>query len=221
MTCSQTTTASSDESLRSRWATLSTKQQDKILDKHRYIEGKHYDWWDITYEDFKNDMIEIGICVEEMYFSGFWSQGDGACFKGCVDTWPLFLDKQNLPNRAVFDAAVDIDGLRSRSLSCKQSGYYMHEYCTSFTYEVDVRQEDEFEPGDLRRHAIADAVTEYEKADFEEVFTKYFRDQMRELYRRLEAEHDRLTSDESVLESLIANDMLEDELNELEEEDVA
>lgn len=174
------------------------------------------------YARFETDMIEIGICVEQMYFSGFSCQGDGACFEGCVDTWPLFLDKQNLPNRAVFDAAVNIDGLWSRSLSCKQSGHYMHENCTYFTYEVDVRQEDEFESGDLRRHVIADAVAEYEKADFEKVFTEYFRDQMRELYRRLEEEHDHLTSDEVVLETLIANGMLEDEINERieEEEDV-
>lgn len=167
-------------------------------------------------------MKEIGIHIDEMYFSGFSYQGDGACFEGSVCDWQLFLDKQNLSNRAVFDAAVDInDSSASLGFSCKHSGHYYHAYCTSFVYEVNTRMEDDFKEGDLRRHAIRDATEEYEKADFEATFTEYFRDQMRELYRRLGAEHDHLTSDESVLESLIANDMLEDELNELGEEDVA
>jgi arginyl-tRNA synthetase len=41
---------------------------------------------------------------------------------------------------------------------------------------------------------------------------------MRDLYSRLEVEYDALTSDESILESLHANDMLDEIIDELENE---
>ena len=52
--------------------------------------GPHDDWWDAVYEDFERICDILGVrlmgggtrqkpCI---WFSGFWSQGDGACFEG-------------------------------------------------------------------------------------------------------------------------------------------
>ena len=57
---------------------------DELIDKHWDI-NVSYDWWDFTYEQFKIDMLAKGITVDEMYFTGFYSQGDGASFIGRVD----------------------------------------------------------------------------------------------------------------------------------------
>jgi arginyl-tRNA synthetase len=48
-------------------------------------------------------------------------------------------------------------------------------------------------------------------------FEEEFKSHMRDLYNRLEVEYDHLTSDEAVLESLHANDMLDEIIDELEE----
>jgi hypothetical protein len=75
-----------------RFEALTKRQQDEILDKHRHYNTEHLDWWDGVYDCFKTDMADIGIDVDRMYFSGFYSQGDGACFEGSVDDWPKFLE---------------------------------------------------------------------------------------------------------------------------------
>lgn len=51
----------------------------------------NYEWWDSVYDDFKTIAGILGFDVQDMQFSGFWSQGDGASFtgsyaykKGCI-----------------------------------------------------------------------------------------------------------------------------------------
>lgn len=42
--------------------------------------GLHYPWHDDVYVNFKEEMKKTGIEVGDIFFTGFWSQGDGACF---------------------------------------------------------------------------------------------------------------------------------------------
>lgn len=44
-----------------------------------------YDWWDYTFEMWKQALDQIGFTDAEIYFSGFSHQGDGACFESSVD----------------------------------------------------------------------------------------------------------------------------------------
>lgn len=41
-----------------------------------------FNWWEGVYEDAKRMGALIGIEIDQISFSGFWSQGDGACFDG-------------------------------------------------------------------------------------------------------------------------------------------
>ena len=41
-----------------------------------------YEWWDCTFDDAKQCLALAGFDVDKIYFSGFSSQGDGACFNG-------------------------------------------------------------------------------------------------------------------------------------------
>lgn len=61
--------------------------KDELIEKYRYmnVDGG-YDWWESIEEDLRSDMDAIGFTVDKMYFSGFWSQGDGACFTGGCTT---------------------------------------------------------------------------------------------------------------------------------------
>ena len=45
-------------------------------------EGLDYEWYDSVFEDAKKCASILGIEIDNIYFSGFYSQGDGACFNG-------------------------------------------------------------------------------------------------------------------------------------------
>ena len=115
---------------------LSIKQNEKLLEKYRYFNVEHIDWWDSTYDCFKEELKEKGIYVSRMYFSGFWSQGDGACFEGHLDDAQTFLDTNFKPDeyptiRKLLHAGGSV------KFSSEHSGHYYHENCTRFHIEVD------------------------------------------------------------------------------------
>lgn len=193
--------------------------KDELIEKHRDINTDH-DWWDCTYSDFKERMRGIGIEVDKMYFSGFCSQGDGACFEGKVDDWGLFLQSLGYTDKVLIQHATD-----HFRFSVKHSGHYYHENCTSFSADLctpDTETEEDFierygpypwDADDVRTKAWLALLNQYDSTKLEDEFEEAFKDHMRQLYKDLEAEYDYLTSDEVVWESLEANEMT-DELEE-------
>lgn len=184
---------------------------DKMLEKYRHINVECMDWWDSVYETFKEDMKEHGIDVDKMYFSGFWSQGDGACFEGKVEDWGLFLKKLEYDNPTLTRHAKDY-----WSFKVDHSGHYYHENCTNFNGDLpmpDGYDNDEFirmfspYEGEFKSQAWLAVLTDGVHADFESLFKDTFKDHMRTLYRTLQEEYDYLTSDEAVQETVIANDL--------------
>lgn len=209
-----------------RFNALPARQRDEILDKHRNYNTEHLDWWDCIYDDFKNDMDAIGIEVQRIYFSGFWSQGDGACFEGRVFSWEDFL-----PSLGHTDPALITLANHSHwAFGVEHKGHYYHENCTRFNTCLatldcnDALDEEEFAQvfspykSEIQTAAWMALIADYKREDLEEQFTEAFKGHMRDLYSRLEIEYDHLTSDESVLEALDANDMLTEIIDELEEE---
>ena len=211
---------------RERFDALPEDLKDKILDEHRHWNTEHIDWWEGVYEQFKGDMDAIGIQVERMYFSGFWSQGDGACFEGCVFDWELFLNSLGYTDAALTDHAT-----RNFSFSVAHFGHYYHENCTSFGFDTPLpcHNEDEDFIDDYSPHeraSLQEAVwiallSGYSSDSFEREFNEAFKNHMRDLYKRLEQEYDYLTSDEAVLDSLEANYQLEEAINDALETDHA
>jgi hypothetical protein len=195
--------------------------KDQLIDKYRDINVEHTDWWGCTYDNFKEDMGDIGIRVDDIYFSGFSSQGDGACFEGTVDHWELFLKSLGYVNHVLVQHAA-----YAWSFRVSHSGHYYHENCTRFDGDLampDGYDNDRFveyycphsiakEP--LRGKAWLAVIESYSRNNFEQEFTDAFKDHMRRLYEQLEAEYDYLTSDEVVWDTIVAN-----ELDDITEED--
>jgi len=189
--------------------------KDKLIDKYRDI-NTDYEWWDCTESDLVDDLTEIGFSMDQMYFSGFCSQGDGACFTGVMREWGKFVEKtpsfvEAFPNTANFLA------LEGGEYTISHRDRYCHEYSTSHEYRADI--EDEIEA--LELVADGDALDYMKLATYkaamredgdsvEKWLTEHFRDKMRMLYKTLEAEYNYLTSDETVWETLEANDMTEE-----------
>lgn len=205
--------------VRERFNDLPRNLKDSILDKYRDINTEYIDWWDSVYDLFKHEMDEKGIEVERMYFSGFWSQGDGACFEGCVRSWPDFLESIGYKESALINHA----DLQFR-LIVSHSGHYYHENCTRFDVDLPLPENDEdqdfinaccpHEPDSLHEATWMALINQYSAGALEREFVEAFKDHMRDLYNRLEEEYDHLTSDEAVLDSLEASDLLEDAIND-------
>jgi hypothetical protein len=208
-----------------RFNALPAKQRDEILDKHRHFNTEHLEWWDAVYDDFKHDMLAVGIEVERMYFSGFSSQGDGACFDARVYSWRDFLPTIYRADPALISLAA-----QAWTFRVQHRGHYYHENCTSFYSDMACPSNYCYSELDEFVHAYSPYNTEIQDAVFltnlqgydydtlNNEFEEEFKSHMRALYNRLEVEYDALTSDESVLESLDATDMLTKIIDQLEEE---
>jgi len=59
---------------------LNEEAKAKALEEHCHILVEDADWHDPVLECFKEDMEAIGFSNVKPAYSGFWSQGDGACF---------------------------------------------------------------------------------------------------------------------------------------------
>jgi hypothetical protein len=186
------------------------KVSAELIDKYRHFNVEHIDWWDSTYECFRNDMQDVGIDVERMFFSGFWSQGDGACFEGQVDDMQLFLDRNFAPSDyPLIRRLVDAKG--SVYVKCHHRGHYYHENSTTFEIGSDSFADCLETPTETHEQVVhaLDLALGTEMMRFEQDAIEIFRNFMRKLYRELEQEYNHLTSDEAVAEAIIANDLTE------------
>ena len=184
---------------------------ERTIDKYRHINVEHNDWWDCTCDMFKEDMKEQGIYVSNTYFSGFCSQGDGACFEGHLDDVPLFLEKNYKPeDYPMIRKLLDSGGTVKFSVS--HSGHYYHENCTRFYIEADRLEHVVDIPTDFHQQIVEqwESILDKEIVDFEKQSVEIFKNHMRTLYRKLEEEYDHLTGDEAVKETILANDLQEE-----------
>lgn len=205
-------------SLRDQFLSLPSDVRDNVLDKYRDINTSH-DWWESTYEEFKEQMQEVGLDIDQMYFSGFWSQGDGACFEGRVSDWTKFLHSLGYKDEVLIDHAD-----QHWTFASVHSGHYYHQNCTAFTCDLPLPEHgedqdfvDNYITAKSELEAAVKLAVLNQYTDREAEFTEAFRDHMRELYKQLEQEYDYLTTDEAVLEALVDCDLLEDIINEMEE----
>jgi hypothetical protein len=174
---------------------LSDEAKQVAINNNREI-NVDYEWWDFTYEDFiENSVFDI----DNIYFSGFYSQGDGAMF-----------EYSSIPDKLKIDFVnqLKLSSMRKNWLlnnvhvsgNGKHRGYYYHENSCSHNiyWEVD--------NGDLHWETNFYQWLESFADDFEDYVISLYKDECRKLYRELERGYDYLTSDEAVAETLILNE---------------
>lgn len=212
------------DSIRQRFEALDPSDQQKILDKHRYAYVEDDWWYESIFDDLVVDVNQYGYLVDEhrgrgtrtnhcIWFSGFYSQGDGASFDGRIWNWTVAL--QDFPVLAQYlkDGSVD------HGLSWSSTSRYSHSRSLSFSEHIDLGN-----PYDQTTDRIRFLAHEVLSRDAEEEWEKFVAHTEKqvqklcdELFERLRTEYEYLTEDEQVLESLLSNDMLEDELEEYED----
>ena len=196
----------------------------KLLEKHRGINVRD-GWYKCVIDDFKERMCMIGIEVRRVHFSGFASQGDGACFDGRVVDWNLFLGEHGYPNDVLAAHAQT-----SWRFSVKHHGLYYKgsRNCTDFDFDLPHPDNEWTDDRDFLFNHYQEPQRDYYNRPFaptfkelawlavirntiasnvEDEFIEVFKGYMNQLYRDLEREHDRLTSSEAVWEAIVANEL--------------
>lgn len=165
-----------------------------------YCEGACDGFWsEFIIDDVKQIGQLIGFDIENIYYSGFSSQGDGACFTGSIKyrKGGASAVKAHAPrDTELHRIAREWQSLQKRNFYALRAqvahrGHYQHEMCTVFDCE-DTRHN----YGCLQNPDIEDEIKEIA------------RDFMRWIYRTLESEYEYQTSEETISEACTANGWL-------------
>ena len=172
--------------------------------------GFDHDWYDAVYADFEQICAILGVVLKTntvrlmdggsrqeacIYFRGFWSQGDGACFEGRYAHAPRVSAKirEHAPEDATLHQIADaLQAIQRRNFcqlraDVRHRGHYYHAYCMAINVER------ESPTGQDMTHGA------------ESIVTEALRDLARWLYRQLEQEYEYQTADETVDEAITAN----------------
>lgn len=189
-----------------RWLALPESQRDRLLEEHRDWNINH-GWWGFTYDMFRDRCEKFGIHAEDISFSGFWSQGDGASFAGYVEDWSKVL--RAIGRRKLKAKWREHD--RGNDWSCRidnRSRYYCHSACMLLILDAPLPSNPYDEDEEVLQHDAWEIANKFTDADYDDLHNRIIalcRALADWLYRELEEEYDYLTSDEAVAESILAN----------------
>ena len=188
---------------------LSDEAKDKARAWYRQV-GLDHDWFEFVYDDFERICAILGVDLKTVpvrlygggtgqkpciWFSGFWSHGDGACFEGRYShaTGAPRAIRDHAPKDNELHRIADVlQAIQRRNFyqlhaTVTHRDRYYHVYSMAISVERDSPTRQDM------------------TADTEEIVIEALRDLARWLYRQLEREYDYLASDESVDDAITAN----------------
>jgi len=173
---------------------LAEDVKERLRDKYRYIHVDDLDWWDGVYDWAKEDAAKFGLDIEDICFSGFSSQGDGASFVGELRFKECDVTDLNEGAKELYDVLAGVYGLikivaeeSELRVHIEQRGNYCHENTMGFDYYTRYDNTD-----------AVDTILATKEEEIEEALRGY----ARWIYRTLEKDYDYLTSDEAIDEYL-------------------
>lgn len=174
---------------------LSDKAKEKARDWYREITAGDNYFADYIQDEFKSILKSLGYTVGNLYWSGFSSQGDGACFTG---SWsaayykPTNLLKDFPTEKTLHYVDLELGKIAKArpdlSFKIEHSGRYVHDMSTSFDFQGPELEDQEKE--------IADA----------EYLKELSRDLMKWFYKALETAYCDSQSDETVDANILVNE---------------
>ena len=155
------------------------------------IEGLDYEWWDSVYDDAKEAGKCLGIRVDDISFSGFYSQGVGCCFSGSYSYrkgWKKALEAYLPKDQELIRIGQELQSIQRKSF---------------FSLAGEIKGNDRYWRTNIDLHwqyseqeqAINDALSNF--ADW--------------IYDNLQREYEWLTSEEQLIETAEANGYMFDE----------
>ena len=180
--------------------------RNELIDKHWDI-NVGYEWWDCTYDEFKLDMQTKGITVDDMNFTGFYCQGDGASFTGRVDMIQ-FLKAHDIDHKYMAGTFFAEQGELWAEVT-RGSSRYSHENSVSVNLIVDSYNNYEEDSTRYQVYETMQEVLDKELPDLEKEVEDICKGYMRDLYSKLRDEYESLISKEAIWETIVANDLHE------------
>jgi len=170
---------------------LSESAKETAIDWYR-SGNLGYNWWEFAYDDAKEIASLFGLEIDRIYFSGFWSQGDGACLTGHYkyQKGGLRAVKEHAPLdkelHRIVEELQEIQRKHFYKLECRVShnDRYYHARSTDFDFGYD------YEPDNETEIIVRDLLRDY----------------MDWIYNNLEKEYEYLQSDEQIIEAIKSND---------------
>ena len=170
---------------------LPSEVQEKVIEDNRNINLDH-NWYDFIYDNWKEKLTAFGFINPEIYFSGFYSQGDGACFDADIDLETVL---KNAPEeyKKLILANNYIEFIIS---SYGMSNIYSHEQTKKIDFSI------------TKDHKLIKINTGF--STILEKFLNWLESKRiefcQQIYKDLQESYEYLTSDEAVKNTIIANE---------------
>jgi len=166
---------------------LAASVRTQVLDRERDVNVGD-EWWSAaTVESWQATLEGQGYRSTKILFSGFGSQGDGACFEATLDLALWLRTHRHAGKYCGLGRTVD-----EVTITIRQAGHYYHERSMEVAGSYD--------GGDDRVAQELDEVERLIDADATAI--------SRHIYRDLQDRYLALTDDAAVAETLRANDVL-------------
>ena len=158
--------------------------------QQKLIEGFRQDYdpdYSHIYDEFMLEMSEkygAKISIDDIQWSGFWSQGDGACFTCHFDSEVLFpMLKEGLSEDDLSYLEKQGTKLDAKSARTGLSNYYCHENTVE---------------GELYLYSDTDDTMDEIREELENKLTEIIRQSCRDLYQSLEDYYNQQTESEVI-----------------------
>ena len=177
---------------------LAESSKQTAIENHKDVNT--YDgWWEPIFEGITEEAEQAGFHVGNIYFSGFWSQGDGAMFEYTTVGDTLlnkFVDQLDL-------SPLRKEWLRSQTFARSigtHSGHYYHENCCS--HVIDFEPNFGYNFANINFYNWINSFAD----QFEQFVIAEYKQLCGELYSRLDKYNDELSTDEAVADTIIMNE---------------
>ena len=175
---------------------LSDSSKQVALEKFAEI-NVDFDWYEPIYEGCMEEAVEAGFQIDKIYFSGFWSQGDGAMFNYTGLDRKLL--EQAVNTLTIPDWKKNILRNGYLSGSGKQTGHYYHSRSCSHHIWVETDNGMQLYPN------IENLFCRYEE-QIEDYIINLYENLCNSLYKNLEAYYNELTSEDYVISTIKENE---------------
>jgi hypothetical protein len=171
-------------------------------------------WWDHIYDNAKEDGLAKGFHIDDISFSGFWSQGDGASWEGTVDMvkW-LEVHKADDPKATILFELIADNWVEKHVGIIKRNNYYSHSNTMTHCGWSCVSPNDDsvIETGILQGANVSALIESIDFSCLDDLLDDMLesaRDYANDIYNQLRKEYEYLCSEEVIAELCDANDYL-------------
>lgn len=176
---------------------LSDEVKEKVVEKMYDINVNHDGWHDWLLEEWQDKLEKLGYDDAKIFYRGFCSQGDGACFEARVEVVTYILaHKLGRKYRALYNFYKNTS---NRDITIEHIGCYYHE--RSMTVNADTPAVEYHSDNVKVQNKILeqfDALVALIEDDIIEV--------AKEIYKELEKEYYSLIEKDEVIETIKENE---------------